>query len=273
MRGEEARHALIHVLRSIKNRALFHVGRRIRSRHVLARVRRHAPAGGRVLDAGAGGGSTTLAIAERFPHLEIEGLEIDSDKVAACETERRALGLSNARFEVGDITRIDRPERYDLIVSVDVLEHVADDAAAFRSLLEALRPGGLVLLHVPRANPRRFFAALRDHHQDDHVRDGYEPSQLSGALTAAGFEEVAIDRTFGASGELAWELARLVRSGQPSRFREAIGVLLSPLLLLLCELDFWLGGGREGNGLLVRARRPAATVGAEQMGPGPATAP
>jgi 2-polyprenyl-3-methyl-5-hydroxy-6-metoxy-1,4-benzoquinol methylase len=260
MRGEEAQHPLIQVLRSIKNRALFHVGRRIRSRHVLAQVRRHAPAGGRVLDAGAGGGAYTMAMARRFSHLEIEGVELDPDKVAACEAERRAEGLANARFEVGDITRIGRPDRYDLIVSVDVLEHVEDDAAAFRSLLEAMRPGGLLLLHVPRANPRRFLRVFEEHHQDDHVREGYEPGQLAEALVAAGFDEVIVDRTFGTSGELAWEVMHLVRRGRPSRLWESIGILVSPLLVLLCELDFWLGGGKEGNGLLVRARRPAVAA-------------
>jgi SAM-dependent methyltransferase len=259
-------------LRSLYNGALFHVGQRVRSRHVLAAVERLVPASGRVLDAGAGGGGFSLAVARRHPALEVEGIELDPRKVAAGEAAARRLGLANLRFAAGDITRLGRPERYDLAFSVDVLEHVEDDAAAFRSLAESLRPGGVLVLHVPRDHPRRFFRALDDHHQDDHVRDGYAPAALAAALRAAGFEDVSIRHTFGTAGELAWEVMQLVRRGRPSRPRELAGVALSPLLALLCELDFRLGGGARGNGLLVEARRPRAAAGGRQAGGGAVSA-
>jgi len=247
---------LLQPLRTIYDRALFHVGRRVRNRHVLAAVRRHAPLGGRVLDAGCGGGSLALAVARRHRRLEVEGIEMAPDKVAAGQAAGRKLKLENLRFEVGDITRIDRPARYDLAVSVDVLEHVLDDRAALRALAECLRPAGLLILHVPRAAPRRFFSILDDHHQEDHVRDGYDPQALAGQLREAGFAEVEVRHTFGAAGELAWELMQLTRRGRPSRARELAAIVLSPLLALLCELDFRLGAGERGNGLLVLARRP-----------------
>jgi SAM-dependent methyltransferase len=194
-------------------------------------------------------------VARRHPRLEVEGIEMAPDKVAAGQAAGRQLKLDNLRIDVGDITRIDRPGRYDLAVSVDVLEHVPDDQAALKALAECLRPSGLLILHVPRAAPRRFFAVLDEHHQEDHVRDGYEPKALAGQMRAAGFAEVEIRHTFGAAGELAWEIMQLARRGQPSRTRELAAVILSPLLLLLCELDVRLGAGEEGNGLLVLARR------------------
>jgi SAM-dependent methyltransferase len=252
---------VIQALRSIYNNALFHVGHRIRSRHVLAQVARHAPDAGRVLDAGSGNGSYSLVIARRFPRLEVEGIEIEPSKVEACTAVARSQGLDNAHFAVGDITRIGRVGRYGLLVSVDVLEHVPDDGAAFRSIAAALAPGGVALLHVPRERPRRFFAALEDHHQDDHVRDGYEPQALAASLREAGFAEVTVRQTFGAAGELAWEVMQLLRRGNPSRARELLGVALSPLLSLLCEIDFRLDGGSKGNGLLVIARRPVVASG------------
>lgn len=245
-------------LRNLYNGALFHVGQRVRSRHVLAAVSRFAPSSGRVLDAGSGGGGLALTIARMHPSLLVDGIELAPDKVTQCEAEARGRGLENLRFAIGDLTAIGRTSEYDLVYSVDVLEHVPDDQAAMRSIAAALRPGGIALIHVPRAHPRRFFAALEDHHQDDHVRDGYDPEDLRARLTAAGLAEVAIDRTFGPAGELAWELAQLLRGSRPSRVRELALVAVAPFLALLCELDFRLGGGSSGNGLLARGRRPAA---------------
>ena len=246
---------MLSVLRSLYHRSHFHAGHRVRARHVLALVDQHAPRDGRVLDAGSGGGRYTFAIARRYPQLEVEGIELDPSKVAECEARSRAEGRSNLRFRVGDITAIGRAGHYDLALSVDVLEHIADDQAAFLSLAQALRPGGILLLHVPHAEPRRFFKSLRDHHQDDHVREGYEPAALAGRLRAVGFDTVHVRSTFGPAGELAWEIMHLARRPPTSRSREIGGALFSPLAALLCELDFILGAGPRGNGILVLARR------------------
>jgi len=41
------------------------------------------------------------------------------------------------------------PETFDLVVALDVLEHVEDDDAALRSLVAMARPGGRILVTVP----------------------------------------------------------------------------------------------------------------------------
>jgi len=42
---------------------------------------------------------------------------------------------------------------FDVVIACDVLEHVPDDAAAFRELRRILRPGGLAILTVPQMDP------------------------------------------------------------------------------------------------------------------------
>ncbi len=259
--------------RALYNRSLFHVGRRVRTRHVLAAVRASAPKSGRILDAGCGNGELTFLLARRYPHLEVEGLELEPEKVARGEASARRLGLRNLRFRAGDVTRIDRRGHYDLVLSVDVLEHVKDDEAAIGLLADCLRPGGLLVLHTPRSSPRRFFAAFHDHHQADHVRDGYEPEMLANRLGAAGFDPITVRRTFGAPGELAWEIMHWIHRDPKTRARDLAGVALSPLLLLLCELDYRLGGGAKGNGLLVLARRAPVAAPAAKTSTGAAATP
>jgi 2-polyprenyl-3-methyl-5-hydroxy-6-metoxy-1,4-benzoquinol methylase len=41
------------------------------------------------------------------------------------------------------------PETFDLVVALDVLEHVEDDDAALRALVAMARPGGRILITVP----------------------------------------------------------------------------------------------------------------------------
>ncbi|MGD8395785.1 MAG: class I SAM-dependent methyltransferase [Candidatus Eiseniibacteriota bacterium] len=246
------------MLQRLYNKALFHVGQRIRTGHVLKVIQElvaATPGEPRVLDAGAGGGGISLAIAASERRCRVEAIELVAEKVEAARAQARARGLSNVDFSTGDVTWLDRPGRYDLVISVDVLEHIENDAAALSSVCEALVPGGRLVLHVPRAAPRRFLPCLENYQQDDHVRDGYTLEALCTRLTAAGLRVCSISGTFGAAGELAWELMQI-----GLRWRERPGELLRiacwPMLRLLCAVDIAGHGRRNGNGLLVVAERP-----------------
>lgn len=75
------------------------------------------------------------------------------------------------------------PDRYDLVTSFDVVEHVEDDVGFLGSLARRLRPDGRVLLTVP-AYP--FLWSVFDelnHHKRRYTRD-----RLRLALTGAGLE-------------------------------------------------------------------------------------
>lgn len=101
---------------------------------VIAEAR--AAAGGRVLDFGAGCGTTAGAVTAA-------GFAVDCVEPDGCLRERlRAAGLP-AHAALPD----DR--RYDFIYSLNVLEHVDEDRRQLRALRSALRPGGRLLLYVP----------------------------------------------------------------------------------------------------------------------------
>lgn len=42
---------------------------------------------------------------------------------------------------------------FDVVIACDVLEHVPDDATAFRELFRVLKPGGIAILTVPQKDP------------------------------------------------------------------------------------------------------------------------
>ena len=74
---------------------------------------------------------------------QIHGLEYDFERAA--QTGRRNPNILNAAGE-----NLPYPDnRFDLILSHEVLEHVADDRLAVREMLRVLKPGGRAVIFVP----------------------------------------------------------------------------------------------------------------------------
>jgi len=74
---------------------------------------------------------------------KIYGLEYDFERAA--EAGQRSPGIVNAAGEY-----LPYPDSsFDLILSHEVLEHVADDRLAVHEMVRVLRPGGRVIIFVP----------------------------------------------------------------------------------------------------------------------------
>jgi SAM-dependent methyltransferase len=133
--------------------------------------------GSRVVDVGCGTGDN-LAALEAASEGPVVGLELSPYAV------RHAPRSAAGRVRVG----VARAERLplatgcaDLVASMDVIEHLDDDAA-LAEYHRVLRPGGLVLLTVPA------YRWLWSAHDDwaAHLRR-YTRPQLTAAVERAGF--------------------------------------------------------------------------------------
>ena len=71
--------------------------------------------------------------------------------IAAAQAHADAGGLA-IDYRVGGIEAV-AGERFDLVTSLEVIEHVADRARSSRGLAGALAPGGLLLLSTPNRTP------------------------------------------------------------------------------------------------------------------------
>jgi SAM-dependent methyltransferase len=97
----------------------------------------------RVLDVGAGTGATSLAL-RRFG--TVLGIDLSPEAMQIA----RDRGLAVARM---DATNLALPDAsFDVVVALDVLEHLDDDVACVRELVRVLRPGGVLLVTVPAYN-------------------------------------------------------------------------------------------------------------------------
>ncbi len=100
-----------------------------------------------VLEVGAGIGAVTA-------HYE-HGREVVVNELSpACvrALRERFAEHPNVRVEDGDLRALGLQERFDSVLMVNVLEHIADDVEALRGLSRLLVPGGDVVVYVPALN-------------------------------------------------------------------------------------------------------------------------
>jgi SAM-dependent methyltransferase len=84
---------------------------------------------GSCVDIGCGAGLVTELLAEEFPTSSFEGYELSDD---AKEFWKNRQSLNNLSFKIANI--FDSKERFDLVVCLDVFEHVEDYFGFLRNL-------------------------------------------------------------------------------------------------------------------------------------------
>lgn len=109
-------------------------------------------AGSRVADLGCGTGHAINVMAKEYPQSNFVGYDIAGDAIERARAEAQAMALSNARFEVQDVTRLPPEPKFDLITSFDAVHDQRDPAAVLRSAAAALAPDGVYLMVEPRAS-------------------------------------------------------------------------------------------------------------------------
>ncbi|MFN7147405.1 MAG: class I SAM-dependent methyltransferase, partial [Myxococcota bacterium] len=86
---------------------------------------------------------------------------------------RSRVGLANVRFVRANLFRPPvAPGSVDVGLSSGVLHHTADPAGGFRALVDAVRPGGLVVVGLYSVTGRLLLPTLRSRHAKDTTRRG-----------------------------------------------------------------------------------------------------
>ena len=146
----------------------------------------------RLLDAGCSDGLFAERIALRHRDWSIVGVDADPDVLDAGREWLRRARVENATLRTADLARPLGREEYDAVVALEVLTEVPDDDAALRSIVLALRPGGLLLVHVPLQGWRPVTRLGRSEAWPGAVRRGYSSEELRTKLERAGFVRIRI---------------------------------------------------------------------------------
>lgn len=146
-----------------------------------------------ILDLGCGNGSLLLALARRWPDARLRGLDPSRESVSrACDA-----GIDAHCGTVGRVPL----DAADLVVTVNVIEHVEDPQSFVRSVATLVSPGGTALVACPdggRAWLELLFA--------DHLWS-FAPAHLSRLAAEAGLE--VIDWSAAPSALGSFQLVRL----------------------------------------------------------------
>jgi SAM-dependent methyltransferase len=223
--------------------------------NVVCRIlQRYAPPRARILDVGCGTGATSAAL-RRFG--DVRGLDMGLAALRHASARGLVVALGSAEnLPVGDA-------QFDVVVALDVLEHLDDDRRALDEIRRVLRPGGVFLATVP-AYP--FLWSSHDEALGHRRR--YRRAQLRERISAAGFQ-IALCSYIMASVLPIAIVVRLAERLRPPRGPSQSGYVMLPrplndLLTAVVSLGGWLLRVMElpfGLSVIAVARKPGGSGG------------
>lgn len=160
-----------------------------------------------IYDAGTGYAQYSYFMARKLKPNNIYSADVKSDWIKDCEVFFKQRGFNNVKFGIEDLTAINHQNKFDLIVCVDVMEHIVEDVKVFENFYKALKKDGYLMINTPS-----IYGGSDVHDDEDesfigeHARDGYSYEDLEAKLTPIGFKVYKHRYTYGSWGNLSWRL-------------------------------------------------------------------
>jgi len=112
---------------------------------VHQRLLREPPA--RVADLACGAGWSSIAMAQAYPLIRVDGFDLDPDVIAAADRNAEHAGVSGrVAFSVTDASGPGASGRYDLVTILEGLHDMSRPVDALRAARDMLGPAGCVIV-------------------------------------------------------------------------------------------------------------------------------
>ncbi len=237
----------------------------LRTWHIKKEIRIWAKGKGdnlNILDAGSGFGQYAFFISSKNKNWKITGVDVKDEQIEDCNNFFGQIGRANVSFSVADLVKYQNPGAFDMIISVDVMEHILEDVEVFKNFHTSLKPGGMLLISTPSDQGG---SDVHDHDHDhgesfidEHVRDGYNIDEIQEKLKKSGFSKTEAYYDYGTPGKISWKLSMkypilMVNASKLFFILLPFYYLVTfPFSLILNWLDVNLKH-KTGTGLIVKA--------------------
>lgn len=226
----------------------------------LRKVRMEVGEKASVLDAGSGFGQYSYYMSTLSKNWKITGVDIEEPQIEDCNEFFRKIGKSDrAHFQKADLTTYSKPVEYNVILSVDVMEHILEDVTVFKNFYHSLQANGVLLVSTPSDQGG---SDVHDDHEDsfisEHVRDGYNKEEIKKKLETAGFSKVDVRFTYGKPGQISWQISMkypIILLNTSKLFFVLLPfyyIITLPFCFILNHFDLAMKHNR-GTGLIVKA--------------------
>ncbi|MBW2991628.1 class I SAM-dependent methyltransferase [Candidatus Woesearchaeota archaeon] len=101
-----------------------------------------------ILEIGCGIGYVSWYIKENWPESKVKGIDLSSESISMA---KKLFGSERLEFEIVDITNKEIQDKYDMIILMDIYEHISPDKrdSVHKTIKKIIRKGGRIILTFP----------------------------------------------------------------------------------------------------------------------------
>lgn len=206
----------------------------------------------RFYDAGAGFGQYSYFILKKFKKAKVHAVDLKTDYMDSFARYAKLSGWQDFTIQQADLVDYTPKESFDLIIAIDILEHIEDDEQVLQNFRKVLDKGGKLII----SSPSNFDESAK--FTAEHVRPGYSKEDVCSKLEKAGFRIISFEYSYGKFGQIYWKLALKIPLSLISKskvfvlFLPIYYIIFYPIAFGFMLLDYY-NKNKIGTGVIVVA--------------------
>ena len=147
---------------------------------------KYVPLNSNILDLGCGGGALLSILKDKYHYSHLKGVDLNSDAIEFGR-KYRELDLENI-----DAKNLHESGNYDVVISVESIEHINEVNEFMLTVSSILKTGGLFFITTPHNDPqiRRFFGNHSDAYMPPNHINHFNTKNIGILLEKYGFKVI-----------------------------------------------------------------------------------